>query len=72
MIIKGIQVNNQAVPYTGVIKEINDTGVTIQITGRLGVMKLPWRQLISNERPKVGDEVKFTMSLIELKNDNYL
>lgn len=66
MKINGIEINNEAVPYLGTIKEINDTGVVIQIQGRLGVISLPWRQVISDETPKVGDHVKFRMSLIEM------
>lgn len=69
MLIKSIQVNNEAVLYTGTIKEITDTGVTIQLTARLGVLKLPWRQIISNRHPEVGDKIKFKMSYIELEDD---
>lgn len=67
--IKGIEVENRAVSYTGRITAVSDTGITVQITGRLGVMVLPWRQVCSNRNPAIGDEVKFTMSLIELIND---
>lgn len=68
MQINGIHIENEAVPYLGTIKEINDTGVVIQIQGRLGVISLPWRQVLSDNTPKEGDRVKFKMSLIEMCN----
>lgn len=71
MLIKGIQVNNSAIPYTGTITELNDTEFTVRIVGRMGILKLPLRALICKNQPKVGDEVKFLMSLVEMKDDNY-
>lgn len=71
MLIKGIQINNAAIPHTGTITELNDTEFTVRIVGRMGILKLPLRALISENYPKVGDEVKFLMSLIEMKNNNY-
>lgn len=71
MLIHGIHVNNEAVPYTGTITEINDTYFYIQITARMGVMKLPLRCLISENNPKVGDSVRFLMSYVEMQNDHY-
>ena len=66
MWINGIKVENDAVPYLGTIKEVNDTGIVVQIQGRLGVLSLPWRQVLSDNTPKPGDRVKFKMSLIEM------
>lgn len=71
MLIHGIRVNNAAVPYTGTIREIKDGEFIVQIHGRLGVLKLPNRWLITEKEPKVGDEVKFLMSYIEMQNDTY-
>ena len=71
MLIHGIRVNNDAVPYTGTIRELNDTEIIIQIASRLGVLKLPRRWLICEHDPEVGDEVKFLMSYIEMKDDKY-
>lgn len=71
MLVHGIHVNNQAVPYTGVLTEINDTYFYVQLTARLGVLKLPIRWLISENPPKVGDEVKILMSYVEMADDNY-
>ena len=41
------------------------------ISSRLGVLKLPRRWLICEHNPKIGDEVKFLMSYIEMKDDKY-
>lgn len=71
MLIRGIHVNNEAVPYTGTITELNDTYFYVQITARMGVLKLPLRCLISENSPKVGDKVKFLMSYVEMQDDNY-
>lgn len=67
--INGIEIHNEAVPYLGTIKETNDTGVVIQIQGRLGILSVPWRQVISDGIPKEGDRVKFKMSLIEMEDE---
>ena len=37
----------------------------------MGVLKLPLRCLISEHRPKIGDNVRFLMSYVEMQNDNY-
>jgi len=71
MLINGIHINNAAVPYTGVITALNDTEFTVQMTARLGILKLPRRWLICEHDPKVGDEVKLLMSYVEMKNNNY-
>lgn len=71
MIINGVHVNNQAVPYRGVISEINDTSIYIELTARLGVLVLPKRWLISENAPKVGDRVKLLMSYVEMEDNNY-
>jgi hypothetical protein len=71
MNIHGIHVDNKAVPYSGVITDVNDTEVTIRITARMGILKVPLRAVLSEQYPSVGDEVTFCMSLIEMKNDNF-
>jgi len=71
MMINGIKINNAAVPYCGKITEVNDTEVTIRIAGRMGILKLPLRAVISRNHPQVGEEVRFLMSLIEMKNDGF-
>ena len=60
----------------GIIIEIQDGAVSIDLKGRLGFMKIPRRMLISNHNIKVGQEVGFMMSypesLSEEINEKYL
>ncbi|MGM9661960.1 MAG: CBO2463/CBO2479 domain-containing protein [Oscillospiraceae bacterium] len=71
MLIRGIHVNNTAVPYTGVITAVSDGEFVVQISSRMGILKLPSRSLICEKQPKVGDKVKFLMSFIELVENDY-
>lgn len=66
--INGIEVNNQAVPYSGEITEVNDTEVTIRITARMGILKVPLRAVLGRAVPRVGDKVTWRMSLIEMED----
>lgn len=52
--------------YEGVIVEINDGGVTIDLKGRLGQFKMPKRMLITDYELKLGQEVGFVMSYPEV------
>ena len=49
----------------GVIVEVTDGAVGIDLKGRLGYMKVPMRMLITDYEIKVGQEVGFQMSFIE-------
>ena len=49
----------------GVIVEVTDGAVGIDLKGRLGYMKIPMRMLITDYEIKVGQEVGFQMSFIE-------
>ena len=49
----------------GVIVEVHDGAVGIDLKGRLGFLKIPMRMLISDYEIKVGQEVCFNMSFIE-------
>lgn len=66
LVINGICVNNEAVPYSGVITAVDDTQVTVRITARMGIMKMPLRAVLGKNVPKVGDKVTWKMSLLEL------
>ena len=57
---------NEAVPYAGKVTAKTDTGITVQIDGRLGVMTVPWRMVLSDNPVKVGDKVCFSISLLEV------
>nr|WP_315001251.1 CBO2463/CBO2479 domain-containing protein [uncultured Oribacterium sp.] len=49
----------------GIIVEVHDGAVGIDLKGRLGFLKIPMRMLISDYEIKVGQEVGFKMSFIE-------
>lgn len=49
----------------GVIVEIHDGCVGIDLKGRLGFLKIPMRMLISDYPLLVGQEVAWNMSFIE-------
>ena len=49
----------------GVIVEVHDGAVGIDLKWRLGFLKIPMRMLISDYEIKVGQEVGFNMSFIE-------
>lgn len=49
----------------GIITEVTDGGVSIDLKGRLGSLKIPMRMLISDKKPEVGQEVGFRMSFPE-------
>ncbi|MDD3173517.1 MAG: hypothetical protein PHF63_07640 [Herbinix sp.] len=49
----------------GIIVEVTDGCVGIDLKGRLGYMKIPMRMLITDYPLKLGQEVGFNMSFIE-------
>ncbi|MDD3362189.1 MAG: hypothetical protein PHW34_11005 [Hespellia sp.] len=49
----------------GIIVEVSDGAVGIDLKGRLGYLKIPMRMLITDYEIKVGQEVGFNMSFIE-------
>ena len=49
----------------GIIVEVHDGAVGIDLKGRLGFLKIPMQMLISDYEIKVGQEVGFNMSFIE-------
>lgn len=51
--------------YEGIITEVHDGSVALDIKGRLGSIKIPKRMIISDYELKVGQEVAFNMSFIE-------
>ena len=50
----------------GIIIEVHDGSVSIDLKGRLGFMKIPMRMLITDYPVKLGQEVGFKMSFIEV------
>ena len=55
--------------YEGVLVEITDGAVTIDLKGRLGQLKIPRRMLISEYEIVIGQEVGFVMSYPEVLNE---
>ena len=60
----------------GVIVEVHDGCVAIDLKGRLGYLKIPMRMLITHYPIKVGQEVAWNMSFVEQlgpeANDKYV
>ena len=60
----------------GVIVDVDDCSISIDLKGRLGFLKAPKRMFICDTEPKVGQEVGFRMSFPEQLgpeiNDKYV
>lgn len=60
----------------GVIVDVHDGCVSIDLKGRLGSLTIPMRMFISDYEVKVGQEVGFNMSFVEQLgaeiNDKYV
>ena len=54
MIIRGIRVKNEAVPYTGTISGLNDGEFIRSAVCRMGILKLPRKSLICEKEPQIG------------------
>ena len=52
--------------FEGVISEIHDGAVCIDLKGRLGQFRIPNRMLITDVNPEIGQEVGFMMSYPEV------
>lgn len=50
--------------YEGVITEVHDGAISVDILGRLGNFKVPMRMVISDNKLEVGQKVAFKMSFI--------
>lgn len=59
---------NEPTYHPGTVKEVNGTGVTIQLAGRLGVLKLPWRMILAENKVELDQRVFINMSLVEVEN----
>ena len=60
-----MQYGDRTIYMEGVIVEIHDGCVGIDLKGRLGYLKIPMRMLITDYEIKVGQEVGWNMSFIE-------
>jgi len=71
-----MQYGDKIIEMQGIIVEVQDGAVGIDLKGRLGYMKIPMRMLITDYPLKLGQEVGFKMSfpevLSEEANEKYI
>lgn len=56
---------DKIIKVEGVITEVHDVGIVVDIKGRLGELKVPMRMIISDYPLEVGQTVAWNMSFIE-------
>lgn len=57
---------DKIIEMQGIIVEIQDGAIGIDLKGRLGYMKIPMRMLITDYPLKIGQEIGFNMSFPEV------
>ena len=71
-----LKYGDKVIYMEGVIVDVDDCSISIDLKGRLGFFKAPKRMFICDTEPKVGQEVGFRMSfpeqLVPEINDNYV
>lgn len=60
-----LQYGDRLIRMEGVITEVHDGAVAIDLKGRLGSLRIPMRMLITEYPLRVGQEVAWNMSFIE-------
>ncbi|AOT69907.1 CBO2463/CBO2479 domain-containing protein [Geosporobacter ferrireducens] len=50
----------------GIVVEVHDGSISVDLKGRLGFLKVPMRMVISDHPIKVGQEVALKMSFLEV------
>ena len=67
---------DKIIKMEGIIVEVLDEGVGIDLKGRLGYLLVPMRMIISDTELKVGQTVAWNMSFIEQEgpevNEKYI
>lgn len=58
--------NSKCIAMEGIITEIKDGAVRMDLKGRLGDLTVPKRMLISENKLHIGQEVSFEMSFPEV------
>ncbi|WP_422487344.1 CBO2463/CBO2479 domain-containing protein [Gudongella sp. DL1XJH-153] len=53
----------------GIIVELHDGSVAIDLKGRLGFLKVPMRMIINDHPLELGQEVGFNMSFVEVLSE---
>ncbi|AKN33253.1 hypothetical protein Ccar_21450 [Clostridium carboxidivorans P7] len=64
-----LKYGDKIIEMQGVIVEVHDGCVAVDLKGRLGYLKVPMRMLITDYPLKVGQEVGFKMSFIEVLSE---
>lgn len=64
-----LKYGDKIIEMQGVIVEVHDGCAAIDLKGRLGYIKIPLRMLITDYPLKVGQEVAFNMSFIEVLSE---
>ena len=64
-----LKYGDKIIEMQGVIVEIHDGCVALDLKGRLGYLKVPMRMLITDYQLKVGQEVGFKMSFLEVLSE---
>ena len=60
-----LKYGDRIIKMEGVIVEVHDGCVAVDLKGRLGYLKVPMRMLITDYEVKVGQEVAWNMSFVE-------
>lgn len=63
--MKELNYGDKIIRMEGVIVEIHDGCIGVDLKGRLGFLRIPMRMLISDYPLAVGQEVAWNMSFIE-------
>ena len=61
-----LKYGDKIIEMQGVIVEVHEGCVAIDLKGRLGYLRVPMRMLITDYELKVGQEVGFKMSFVEV------
>lgn len=64
-----LKYGDKIIEMQGIIVEIHDGCVALDLKGRLGYLKVPMRMLITDYQLKVGQEVGFKMSFLEVLSE---
>ena len=56
---------DKIIPMKGIITEVHDGSVAMDMKGRLGTLRVPKRMIISDYPLKVGQMVSWNMSFVE-------
>lgn len=62
---KELKYGDKFIRMEGVIVEVHEEGIAVDLKGRLGYLRVPNRMVISDYPFKVGQEVAWNMSFIE-------